>query len=669
MSSARMSSTRMSSEKSSAQLKIYNILDDYLSKDMEGRTYTSMTPADRFNTYVRRSMWEQHEQPTWIVHAGDINIPIVAEVRAANIDHSRKKIRKLAYSEFNCKQCKLNCEKLLSIFGPAGPFLCKYDNQHSKYTAEMYSVAQETYTQAFKHEHCFTLTIATDDLLTKNKFAYVGPSDTAAEITEPYFHYAGNCETLEKIESKKIKMFNFALKKYWLLIHNLIVKLTNDWNQAGRRHATKQLINTIKDTCKNITYAEAHFGETFTWILKILHKFCIPFKQLPMNDRIQIVASAIYEGNINYDGNGDESVVHFQYSQMNNTITMLMKKAINKSELIKIIKSLVDPANKGRKKSLETPSLNQITKAESILGENFWTRVATNKSLCEYYKTYTGTTRFWQSPLIYSGNSTGAKSGFDSLRCDAVDKRKSHSHIEHDANSIPDLIKLLVMGKSIYIPVNYEHAVIAHTSIDHENLICKPVEDNGGLMWSFLGGIGFGTNTQSVKISKNNKMWKRLIAVHYLEAGVYSNYILITEKSSELPAYLTQNVVLGEWCFSSKVVRHIGHVVSQIRSKTKLMCSSEEEYNMNGEYPIIGVGVCSGPNGMLSHGHQIPYLISETPEKKHLNVSGTIKYFKEHKVYDKKSIYMPNKYCTNCGAPIGKKTPPPNFCGNCGRKL
>jgi len=96
-----------------------------------------------------------------------------------------------------------------------------------------------------------------------------------------------------------------------------------------------------------------------------------------------------------------------------------------------------------------------------------------------------------------------------------------------------------------------------------------------------------------------------------------------------------------------------------------MLCSSAEEYKIKGEYPIIGVGICAGPNGVLSHGQEVPYLITD----KHLNVSGTIKYFKETKVYNKQSTYSPNKYCTNCGAPIGKKTPPPNFCGNCGRKL
>lgn len=660
----------MSSKIPASQIKIYDCLCEYIKKDTI-HTTDSITPAELFNRYVRRSMWAQHTQPTWVVNNGDINIPIVAVIHdTENICKMRKKIKNLGFSEFKCRQCKTNCDKLFNVFGIAGTFLCKYNNQHSKYTAKLYELAQETYIQALKDEHNFTLTIATDDLLTKNKFIDYVTSMDHAEMIEPYFHYSGNCYTLEKLETKKLKMFNFALKKYWILIHNLIVKLTDDWNLAGKRHATKQLINTIKNTCKDITYADAHFGETFTWILNILSKFSIPFKNMPMNDRIKIVSKAIYDGNINYDGNGDQSVVHFQYSQMNNTITMLMKKAINKSELIQIIKSLVDPANKGRKKSLELPSLNQINKAQSILGENFWTQVATNKSLKDYYKDYKGTTRFWLSPLIEKVNekTSGAKEGFDFLRR-AADKPQYLSHEENKVNSMPGLIKLLVTGKSIYIPVDYEHAVIAHTSIDHENLICKPVEDKGGLMWSFLGGTGFGKNKQNTQETEHNNIWQRIIAIHYLETGVYSNYILITDKSRELPSYLNSNVVLGEWCFSSKVVRHIGDVVSKIRTKTKIMCSSEEEYKISEEFPIIGVGVCSGPNGMLSHKQHIPFCIVDKHRDKHLNVTGTIKYFKENKLYNKKTYYSANKYCTNCGAPIGKKTPAPNFCGNCGRKL
>ena len=47
-----------------------------------------------------------------------------------------------------------------------------------------------------------------------------------------------------------------------------------------------------------------------------------------------------------------------------------------------------------------TPSMTQINKAQSILGEKFWTRVATTKTMQEYYKDYKGSPRFWQSPFI-----------------------------------------------------------------------------------------------------------------------------------------------------------------------------------------------------------------------------------------------------------------------------
>ena len=77
----------------------------------------------------------------------------------------------------------------------------------------------------------------------------------------------------------------------------------------------------------------------------------------------------------------------------------------------------------------------------------------------------------------------------------------------------------------------------------------------------------------------------------------------------------------------------------------------------------------------MSHGRAIPYCVTDNDNDKHLTVTGKITHFKDEK-YDidatasnisiKKSNYVPKKYCTNCGAPIGKKTPPPKFCGNCG---
>ena len=670
----------MTSFNSTSQLNMCELLDKYMQHDIDisKNKHILLSKNETFDSYIRRSMWEKHKQPTWSVNNGDCSIPIVAVIHEQEkLVVSREKIKKLVLDEFNCRQCSSNCEKLLSIFGPAGSMLCAYEHEHSKYTSGMYDVAKDMYFYAIEKEQNFTLSVATDELLTKNKCLYIGKSGKSHEIKTPYWHYSSGCDTIEKIKTKKMKLFNFALKKYWILIHNLIVKLTDNWNQAGKRHATKQKINAIKNICKEITYAEAHFKETFAWILKILSKFSVPFAIMSMNDRIQIVASAIYDGNINYDGNGDESVVHFQYTQMNNTISMLMKKSGSKSEIIKIVKSLVDPTNKCRKKCLDTPSMTQINKAQSILGENFWTRVATTKTMQEYYKDYKGSPRFWQSPFIENNTDkiSDAKDGFASLRCEAATKQKICTDTQINVFTIPGLIKLLVSGKNIYIPVDNQHAVLATTSIEKDNLVCKPVKGKKGLMWSFMEGHGFGPYQRT---DTKSHVWQKLIAIHYLDVGVYSNYILVTEKSRELPVYIKNNVVLGEWCFSSKVVRHISHVVSKIRDKTKIIVSSKEDYKKNKEYPIIGVGVCCGPNGLLSHGRAIPYCVTDNDNDKHLTVTGKITHFKDEK-YDfdatasnisiKKSNYLSKKYCTNCGAPIGKKTPPPKFCGNCGGKL
>ena len=38
--------------------------------------------------------------------------------------------------------------------------------------------------------------------------------------------------------------------------------------------------------------------------------------------------------------------------------------------------------------------------------------------------------------------------------------------------------------------MHYENAIIGHTDIDPDYLVCKPVPERGALMWSFLGNKG-----------------------------------------------------------------------------------------------------------------------------------------------------------------------------------
>jgi hypothetical protein len=642
-------------------------------RDSEASTSTE---SEEYNLYVRQSMLPVNKISTWIVTHDGSKLPVVAVINdSPEVTNSREIIKSVGKEQFRCRQCGDNCRNLSSVFGPEGPYLCNYDKANTTYTNRLRKHANDIHKKSFSTPNSFTLSIATDKLLCKDRHSYVRAGTSAAsKESRSLFHYAGNCETVPEVSRKNIKMLNSALRKYWILIHDLFVKLTVDWGSAGMRHATKQRIESMKEVATEVTYIEEHFGKTFEWILSAMSKFSVPFDRLPMNDRIRIVSEAIGEGHIGEDGNGEDSVVHFQYSKMNNTVLMWMKKAGSRAALKSMMASLIKPSTYGKKTSVVPPNVNQISEAEKALGENFWTRVATTKSLTEYYKDYTGPRRYWQSPNIdIDEKSSGARGGFASLRKDAAPARTSVVRAWEDTppsdivNNIPDLIELMMSGKNIFIPCTGEHGVVANTSIGAENLLCKPVKEKGGLLWSFLGGKGYGAN------SKHSGVWQRLIAIHEISAGNYSNYILVTASSIVLPSSLMSNVVLAEHVLSSKVKKHLGLVISKMQTKTRILTSTSTAYKNAKEYPIIGVGLCSGPGGTLAHGHTLEYAISPSVSAYFAvtkrDITGTITRYT-------KSVSAPNLYsqpkarnrfCTNCAAPAGSN--PTKFCGNCGSKM
>ena len=133
------------------------------------------------------------------------------------------------------------------------------------------------------------------------------------------------------------------------------------------------------------------------------------------------------------------------------------------------------------------------------------------------------------------------------------------------------------------------------------------------------------------------------------------------------------NVVLAEHVLSSKVKKHLGLVISKMQTKTRILTSTSTAYKNAKEYPIIGVGLCSGPGGTLAHGHTLEYAISPSVSAYFAvtkrDITGTITRYT-------KSVSAPNLYsqpkarnqfCTNCAAPAGSN--PTKFCGNCGSKM
>jgi hypothetical protein len=440
-------------------------------------------------------------------------------------------------------------------------------------------------------------------------------------------------------------------------MYNLLVKLTSNWTQAGERHATKQRIRTIQEFCNEITYAADHFGRTLTWILDILDMFSKPFDNLPMNKRISIVAWAICNGNINYDGNGKTGVVHFQYAQMNNTISMWMTKSTSRAALRTMITTLCDPSNKGRRDPTKAVSVQQVDKGTAMLGADFTTTIATVKSLAEYYKDYKGPPCFWETPPPTSNS----RSAFANMRTDAQKRAPTKKPIivswEDELSlqipcSIPELIEQLVSGKKIYIPENYENGIIGHTTINPDYLIYKPVPKKGALMWSFLGNSKGFTSKRSYE-NASPTTWNRLIAIHYIHIGAHKNYILITDKSYELPQYISNNPVLGEWNLASSVSRHLGPVFTKLRNSTTIR--KPPGYGLSMGHPMIGIGVCKSPSGCLVGGN-----ITFRMEQYGI---GTIKYFEKQEAVN----ISHSKYCANCSAPRGVVKKP--FCGNCGSKF
>ena len=366
----------------------------------------------KFNEYVEGSMLDEHKIRCWSVQGGgELVLPVIAQ--AVGNDHlktARQEVRKEAKSQFNCQQCGINCCNLVSLFGKDGPVLCSYAHEASRTTwawellpiaHALYSIAQKLYKNTIDDPTKFTLRLATDNLLTKNKYSYVDPR-RPVPTGDTLLHYSGNCDTLSgdiKDQPRNIILKDSACKKYWPLMHNLLLKLTADWGSAGMRHATKQRIRTIQELCEEVTYAKDHFGTTLGWITNILDLFSIPFCRLPMNERIEIAATAICTGNINYDGNGKDGVVHYQYAQMNNTVMMWMKKATSISALKTMMADLCGP-KKGQSDPNKPVSAQRIKQAASMLGDDFTTTIATARSLAEYYKDYSGPACFWQAPVL-----------------------------------------------------------------------------------------------------------------------------------------------------------------------------------------------------------------------------------------------------------------------------
>lgn len=642
----------------------------------------SVVESEEFNRYVGECMLEDNKVNPWMIDYKKMKIPVVAVMKDSEfMSRTRKEARKAGREQFRCSQCASNCDKLVTIIGKTQYILCSHTKNITSYASNIRSVADKVYRYAKKNLGSYSLQIATDKLLLKDKYNYVNPNNPPADTSQTFLHYAGNCDTIEAQlfeksrettpSSKKhndkvdnLNILNRALDQYFIPMQKLLFKITSDWNNAGRRHATLQRIRTIQELSVEVTYAEVHFEKTLRWILKVLGGFTKPFdtKYYAMTDIVENVAKAIADGRLAYSDPLEKSVIHYQYSQMNNTIMMWMEKAVSRTALKKMMTDLCGP-NKGQRTKEIT--VQQIETVEKSIGTNFWTRVATTKTLQDFYGDGEDSDFFWLSPHIRESNMSGASSGFAAIKANAKNHKQASPGVCDwktpckNPESIPELIKLLLTGETIYIDcASNEHAVLAHTSIDPKYMACCPVEGKGALMWSFLGGKGYG-----IHLSGNTK-WRKLVAIHRLTTGPFSNYILVCETSRELVQYLTKNPVMGDWTLRANSKRIMGPVFSKLKNTTQLSKNTIAGYTAFKEYPIIGVGVCKGTSEKLAYDHVISYKIG-TAFTKEVHM---IRYYERLPVTAKYShSNTVANFCSNCGAPRSSKTA--NFCSNCGRSF
>jgi hypothetical protein len=654
-----------------------------------------MTESAAFNLYVRESMLPSNKENCWIVAYDDMKIPVVIVMKDSEfMNKLRREARRSGHSQFRCNQCANNCDKLVSVIGKSKHILCAHTENNTHYTRELSSIANRVYQHAAVNQNSYSLQIATDKLLLKDKHAFVNQNNPPEDASRIYLHYAGNCDTIDielqylsPSQSKehtsretRLNILNKALDQYWIHMLTLLSNLSENWNLAGKRHATLQRIRTIQELSREVTYAEAHFDKTLQWILDVLGGFTRPLstKYYTMEIIVGHVANAIASGRIKYSDENGNSVVHIQYSQMKNTIMMWMEKAVSREALKKMMTKLCGPTKGQRTKEV---SVQHIESTERMIGTNFWTRVATTKTLLDFYGDDKESKFFWVSPHIHQSKISCGSSGFAAIKAKAKNAQSSSDRVCHwdtpsgNAESIPELIKVLISGDPIYIRCNdKEHAILAHTSIDTQHMACVPVKGKGALMWTFMGGTGFGIH------KSGHTKWRRLIAIHHIKVGAFSNYILVCDTSRQLAPYVKNNPVMGDWTLSANAKRHMGPVFSKLKTTTRLSVNTPMGYAAGNEYPIIGVGVCKGTNGLLAYGHTISYKVvrhSRVSEEK------TIKYYESMKSLDSGIPHPPGgcaqvaersdghfnkaaKFCSNCAAPRATKPKPQSFCSNCG---
>tara|TARA_Y100001958_G_C21233869_1_gene559982 strand:- start:1751 stop:2827 length:1077 start_codon:yes stop_codon:yes gene_type:complete len=296
-----------------------------------------------YNTYVENSMLPENKIAVWHTvyknsKGNNIHIPIVGVGLIYNTFTTE--CQELAFSlgkeQFSCHQCGVNCKEIFKIFGRKKYVLCNHARLTTRYSTELSDLSNRLYTYATSSPERFTLKIATESLLAKDKYNFEDTTRGRSHDTmRPFLHYAGNCDTLDDVELNdvRIRTLGGALQQYWEPMYKLLSSLTEKWNKAGQRHATLQRITSIEEVTKDVSTSQDHLKKTLIWIGNILRTMTKPITMYDMSDRVQIVIEAIAQGDIGEMDSGSGTILHSQYSVMNNIIMKWMTCIYNRREL------------------------------------------------------------------------------------------------------------------------------------------------------------------------------------------------------------------------------------------------------------------------------------------------------------------------------------------------
>lgn len=284
-----------------------------------------------YNEYVSESMKSENKIDTWIVVYKDIQYPVVAVACDSEfVSSCRSRAQQVGYQQFQSNQCAENCHNICHIFGKNDYILCRHSRLTTAFTTELSSIASDIYQNSLHDYKKFTISIATDQQLAKNKYTDTNND----ELIHKY--YAGNCDTISKDEfTNDTRMIQGALEKYWQPVYEMLDKLTKNWIQAGKRHAMLQRVQTIQDISHSVAQGKELFSKTLDWTLDVLRKIKKPITMYTMSDRVQLVIDTISNGRI--DESDKESVILVEYHQMNDIIMLWLEKNISRSVLYNIM--------------------------------------------------------------------------------------------------------------------------------------------------------------------------------------------------------------------------------------------------------------------------------------------------------------------------------------------